>query len=159
MKEDCAYVYTRGPGIVLDHYLTVRKWQPDFKPAAAEEVKTALWVRFPQLPIEYYSEKVIFHIAKALGKPLKIDLNTATSTRGKYARVCIEMDLKKPLLSCFAIGKYNYLIEYEHLHNFCFNCGRVGHRREWCSEKPATVANLVSTGAAVNLIPTVGDEA
>ncbi|KAL7225873.1 hypothetical protein ACSBR1_021097 [Camellia fascicularis] len=70
MKEDCAYGYTRGPWIVLDHYLTVRKWQPDFKPAAAEEVKNALWVRFPQLPIEYYNEKVIFHIAKALGKPL-----------------------------------------------------------------------------------------
>ncbi|KAL7253114.1 hypothetical protein ACSBR1_007601 [Camellia fascicularis] len=158
MKEDCAYVYTGGPWIVLDHYLTVRKWQHDFKPAAVEEVKTALWVRFPQLPIEYYNEKVIFHIAKALGKPLKIDLNTATLTRGKYARVCIEMDLKKPLRSCFAIGKYNYSIEYEHFHTFCFNCGRVGHRREWCSEKPAMVANLASTGVAANLIPAVGDE-
>ncbi|XP_028115903.1 uncharacterized protein LOC114313692 [Camellia sinensis] len=159
MKKDCAYVYTGGPWIVLDHYLTVRIWQPNFKPAAAEEVKTALCIRFPQLLIEYYNEKVIFHIAKALGKPLKIDLNTAISTRGKYARVCIEMDLKKPLLSYFAIGKYNYLIEYEHLHTFCFNCGRVGHWREWCSEKLASVANLVSIGAAANLNPTVGDQA
>ncbi|KAL7173639.1 hypothetical protein ACSBR2_032988 [Camellia fascicularis] len=97
LKEDYTYVYTGGPWIVLDHYLTVRKWQPDFKPAATEEIQTALWVRFPQLLIEYYNENVLFHIAKTMGKPLKIDLNTVTTTRGKYARVCIKMDLKKPL--------------------------------------------------------------
>ncbi|KAL7173820.1 hypothetical protein ACSBR2_033142 [Camellia fascicularis] len=99
MKEDCSYVYTGGPWIVLDHYLTVWKWTPDFKPSAAKETTSALWVRFPQLPIEYYDEKMLFHIAKTIGKPLKIDLNTTTSSRGKYARVCIEMDLNKPLIS------------------------------------------------------------
>lgn len=26
LKEDYTYVYTGGPWIVLDHYLTVRKW-------------------------------------------------------------------------------------------------------------------------------------
>ncbi|KAI8007514.1 hypothetical protein LOK49_LG07G03338 [Camellia lanceoleosa] len=34
----------------------------------------------------------------------------------------------------------------------------VGHRREWCSEKPAMVADGASTGVAANVIPTVGDE-
>ncbi|KAL7173822.1 hypothetical protein ACSBR2_033144 [Camellia fascicularis] len=104
MKEDYSYVYTGGPWIVLDHYLTVWKWTPDFKPSAAKETTSALWIRFPQLPIKYYDEKVLFHISKTMGKPLKIDLNTTTSSRGKYARVCIEMDLNKPLISFFAIG-------------------------------------------------------
>ncbi|KAL7201289.1 hypothetical protein ACSBR1_033069 [Camellia fascicularis] len=119
----------------MDHYLTVRRWELDFKPSEAGEVATALWVRFPQLPIEYYNEKVLFHIAKAIGKPLKIDLNTAMSARGRYARVYVEVDLSKPLISRFAISKYTYVVEYEHLHYFCFHCGRVGHRKEYCSSK------------------------
>ncbi|KAI8015510.1 hypothetical protein LOK49_LG05G03274 [Camellia lanceoleosa] len=101
----------------------------------AEEDTTAIWVRFPNLQIEYYSDKVLFHIAKVLGKPLKVDINTAMATRGKYMRVCVEMDLRKPLLSYFAIGKYNYVIEYEHLHTFCFSCGKIGHRKDSCSNR------------------------
>ncbi|KAI7982784.1 Uncharacterized protein LOK49_LG15G01612 [Camellia lanceoleosa] len=154
-KEDYTYVYTRGPWIVLDYYLIIRKWQPDLKPAATEEIQTTLWMRFPQLLIEYYNEKVLFHIAKTLGKPLKIDLNTVTTTRGKYARVCIEMDLKKPPISQFSIGKYNYNIEYEHLHMFCFNCDRVGHRKEWCSEKTLLSAPSPLTGEPSSQIITV----
>ncbi|XP_028059208.1 uncharacterized protein LOC114262941 [Camellia sinensis] len=99
----------------MDHYLTVRRWEPDFKPYEAGEVATALWVRFPQLPIEYYNEKVLFHIAKAIGKPLKIDLNIAMSTRGRYAR-----------------------------------CGKVRHRKEYCSSKPVPKPVKVNTEAVAN---------
>ncbi|KAL7202773.1 hypothetical protein ACSBR1_034273 [Camellia fascicularis] len=138
MLADCNSVYTEGPWIIMDHYLTVRRWEHDFKPSKATEVTTALWVRFPQLPIEYYNEKVLYHIAKVIGRPLKVDLNTAMSIRGRYARVCVEVDLTKPLVSRFAIGKYSYTIEYEHLHYFCFACGKVGHRKEYCNVKGAT---------------------
>ncbi|KAL7245794.1 hypothetical protein ACSBR2_001014 [Camellia fascicularis] len=107
----------------------------------AEEDTTAIWVRFPNLPIEYYNEKVLFHIAKALGVPLKVDINTTMAARGKYARVCVEINLRKPLISHFTIGKYTYGVEYEHLHSLCFSCGRVGHRQESCSDRqpPASV--------------------
>ncbi|KAL7219922.1 hypothetical protein ACSBR2_012894 [Camellia fascicularis] len=96
---------------------------------------TAIWVRFPNLPIEYYNEKVLFHIAKALGVPLKVDTNTAMAARGKYARVCIEIDLRKPLISHFTISKYTYGVEYEYLHLLCFFCSKVGHRQESCSDR------------------------
>ncbi|KAL7262125.1 hypothetical protein ACSBR1_000500 [Camellia fascicularis] len=141
MIEDYTKVYTSGPWIVLDHYVTVRKWQQDFKSDDAEEDTTTIWVRFPNLPIEYYNEKVLFHIAKALGVPLKVDINRAMAARGKYVRVCVEIDLRKPLISHFTIGKYTYGVEYEHLHSLCFSCGRVGHRQESCSDRqpPALV--------------------
>ncbi|KAL7203191.1 hypothetical protein ACSBR2_016487 [Camellia fascicularis] len=136
MKEDCTRVSTRGPWIILDHYLTVQKWKHDFKPSAAKEISTTLWVRFPQLLIEYYNEKILYHIAKSLGKPLKIGINTTTSSRGKYAQVCIEVDLSKSLISYYSIGKYSYAIEYEHLHSICFNYSRAGHRKEWYNTSP-----------------------
>ncbi|KAL7192062.1 hypothetical protein ACSBR2_024000 [Camellia fascicularis] len=134
MMEDYSNVYMGGPWVMMDRYVTVRKWQPDFKSDEAEEDTTAIWVRFPNLPIEYYDEKVFYHISKALGKPLKIDIITAMAARGKYARVCIEMDLRKPFISHLTIGRYHYIVEYEHLHLLCFSCGHVGHRKEKCFE-------------------------
>ncbi|KAL7243796.1 hypothetical protein ACSBR1_016088 [Camellia fascicularis] len=135
----------------MDHYLTVRRWEHDFKPSESGEVATALWVRFPQLPIEYYNEKVLFHVAKAIRKPLKVDLNTVMSARGRYARVCVEVNLTKPLISRFAIGKYTYIVEYEYLHYFCFQCEKVGHRKEYCSSnKPAPELTPTTSVAIAN---------
>ncbi|KAL7166469.1 hypothetical protein ACSBR2_037192 [Camellia fascicularis] len=150
MQADCSRVYTEGPWIIMDHYLTVRRWEPDFKPSETGEVATALWVRFPQLPIEHYNEKVLFHIAKAIGKPLKIDLNTVMSARGRYARVCVEVDLTMPLISRFAIGKYTYVVEYEHIYYFCFQCGKVGHKKEYCSSKSVPESAKVHTETLTN---------
>ncbi|KAL7235893.1 hypothetical protein ACSBR1_019221 [Camellia fascicularis] len=136
-QEDCAYVYLGGPWVILDHYLTVQKWEPNFKALEAFETTTAVWVRFLELPIEYFQEKVLYTIAKQLGHPLKLDLTTTMATTGKIARVCIEMDLNKPLCPRFLLSKKSYNIEYESIHNFCFYCGRVDYRKELCKYKAA----------------------
>ncbi|XP_028053714.1 uncharacterized protein LOC114258058 [Camellia sinensis] len=133
--EDFTKVHTGGPWVIMDHYLTVRLWEPNFKPSEALETTTAIWVRFPELPIEYYHDKVLFAIAKTIGKPLKIDWTTAMVTRGKFARICVEMDLTKPLIPKFVLEDKCYSIEYESLHSFCFLCGRIDHRREACRFK------------------------
>ncbi|XP_028120747.1 uncharacterized protein LOC114318079 [Camellia sinensis] len=85
MMEDYSKVYMGGPWVMMDRYVIVRKWQADFKADEAEKDTTAIWVRFLNLPIEYYNEKVLYHISKALGKLLKIDISTAVAARGKYA--------------------------------------------------------------------------
>ncbi|GMP38549.1 hypothetical protein CsSME_00009752 [Camellia sinensis var. sinensis] len=123
----------------MDHYLTVRKWEPDFKALKAFETTTAVWVRFPELPIEYFQEKVLYEIAKQIGKPLKIDLTTTMATRGRFARVCIEVDLHKPLCPRFLLGKKSYNIEYKSIHSFCFFCDRINHRKEFCKYQEANL--------------------
>lgn len=80
---------------------TIKEREPDFKASEAMETTTAVWVRFPELPIEYYQDRVLYAIAKCIGKPLKVDLNTAMAARGRFARVCVEVDLNKPLFSRF----------------------------------------------------------
>ncbi|KAL7181683.1 hypothetical protein ACSBR1_040559 [Camellia fascicularis] len=114
----------------MDHYLTVRKWEPNFKPSEAFETTAAIRVRFPELPIEYYQDKVLFAIAKTIGKPLKIDWTTTMATRGKFARICVEMDLTKPLTPKFVLENKCYNIEYEFVHSFYFLCGLIDHRKE-----------------------------
>ncbi|KAI8019435.1 hypothetical protein LOK49_LG04G03758 [Camellia lanceoleosa] len=78
----------------------LRKWQADFKSDEAEEDTTAIWVRFPNPPIEYYDEKVLYHISRALGKPLKIDINTAMAARGNRVghrkEKCFEFPMMQP---------------------------------------------------------------
>ncbi|KAL7233399.1 hypothetical protein ACSBR1_017094 [Camellia fascicularis] len=160
--EDYHHVYMGGPWVIMDHYLTISKWEPDFKASEAFETTTAVWVRFPELPIQYFQEKVLYTIAKQIGKPLKIDLTTTMATRGKYARICIEMDLNKPLCPRFLLGKKSYNIEYESIHSVCFLCGRVGHQKELCRFKAAnptpqgsqnTTPALIGDGLAVSEIP------
>ncbi|XP_028051868.1 uncharacterized protein LOC114256416 [Camellia sinensis] len=110
-KSDYTTVFTGGPWVIMDHYLTVRRWEPNFKPSEAFETITVIWVRFPELPIEYYQETVLFAIAKTIDKPLKIDWNTTMVTRGKFARICVEMDVSQPLKSKFILEDRYYNID------------------------------------------------
>lgn len=59
LKEDYDYALTGGPWPIADHYLTVMKWRPNFKPAEDVITKVAAWVRIPGLSLEYFSNLFI----------------------------------------------------------------------------------------------------
>ncbi|XVE98727.1 hypothetical protein REPUB_Repub03eG0133000 [Reevesia pubescens] len=71
-------------------------------------------------------------VGKLFRKPLKLDSNTTLVTGGKFVRICVEVDLRKSLVSKVRLGKHVQKIEYEGLHTVCFSCGIVGHRAENC---------------------------
>ena len=131
-EEEVERALTEGPWTILGHYLTVNRWSPSFKATNSTITTVSAWIRFPNLPIQYYREPVLRKIATAVGKPLKVDLNTQLATRGKFARVAVEIDLTKPLLSQFTLDEENQKIEYEGLPQVCFHCGRVGHNMLFC---------------------------
>ncbi|CAN0858740.1 hypothetical protein LINGRAHAP2_LOCUS7433, partial [Linum grandiflorum] len=62
-------------------------------------------------------------IASRIGHPIRVDRATEEGARGKYARVCVEVDLTKPLLSKYMLEGKKYLISYESLHGLCTVCG------------------------------------
>ena len=70
-----------------------------------------------------------------VGKTVKVDLNTQLAARGKFARVAVEIDLNKPLVSRFTLDGEIQRIEYEGLPQVCFHCGRVGHSILFCPNK------------------------
>ncbi|KAK2384311.1 zinc ion binding / nucleic acid binding protein [Trifolium repens] len=124
-----------GPWFIYDHYLTVKEWSPDFHPQSDTIKKVAVWVRISGLPIEYYDSRVLKHIGNKIGSTVKVDKNTLMQERGKYARICVEVDLSKSLLAMFMIKGRKYNVEYEGLHLLCKNCGKFGHYSEGCPEK------------------------
>jgi hypothetical protein len=123
------------PWFIYDHYLTVKEWSPNFHPASDTIEKVAVWVRISGLPIEYYDSKVLNFIGNRVGKTMKVDKNTLTQERGKYARLCVQVDLTKPLLAMFTIKGRKYNIEYEGLHMLCLTCGKFGHYKDGCPDK------------------------
>ncbi|KAF7835740.1 ribonuclease H [Senna tora] len=135
LKEDMEAVLDGGPWVILDHYLTIRKWAPDFHPATNEILKTLAWVRFPELNMVYYEENVLLAIASAVGSPRKVDSNTLQAARGRFARVCVEVDLTKALIGKIWIGGHWVRVEYESLHHLCTSCGIYGHPPKDCPNK------------------------
>lgn len=53
-KEDYECVLTGGPWLIDDHYLTIRKWVPNFIPNDEPIKILNAWVRIPDLAIEYF---------------------------------------------------------------------------------------------------------
>ncbi|CAN1141731.1 hypothetical protein LINPERHAP2_LOCUS12665 [Linum perenne] len=64
---------------------------------------------------------------------VRLELATAEGTCGRYARVCVEVDLTKPLLGKYIIEDRVLKVECESLENVCFDCGFYGHKRDSCS--------------------------
>lgn len=131
-QEDLEVVLKRGPWFIGGHFLSIRRWEANFKPSEARVSSVAVWVRLNELPIEYYDAIVLRQIGEALGNVLRIDTHTATETRGRYARLCVQIDSCKPLVTTVRIGDRCQAVVYEGVSNLCFSCGRIGHRREVC---------------------------
>ncbi|RYR46120.1 hypothetical protein Ahy_A07g031869 isoform A [Arachis hypogaea] len=63
-------------------------------------------------------------VEKALDTMLKVDELTSIHSRGKFARICVKIDLNKKLIPyILALGK-DFKLEYEGLHQICFKCER-----------------------------------
>ncbi|XVE63525.1 hypothetical protein DITRI_Ditri07aG0027100 [Diplodiscus trichospermus] len=105
-------------------------WYPNFDPSSFKVSKLEVWVRFPNLPLEYFNEQVLMKIGRRIGRPLKVDTTTLSALRGRYARMCMEVDLEKPLLSTFQLRRRVHIIEYETLDLVCLSCGKYGHRKD-----------------------------
>jgi hypothetical protein len=52
-----------------------------------------VWVRIPDLNVAYYDESFLLALATTLGAPVGVAMNTVNIEQGKFARICIEIDL------------------------------------------------------------------
>lgn len=123
-----------GPWAVNGIILQLAPWQPYFKPAFTKLSTMAIWVH---LPVEFYHGELLETIAALFGRLLKIDDVTSSLSRSKYARICIEIDLAKPLKQGLWIGDEEHrvfvVVLYERLPTFCYKCGLVGHGFNNCN--------------------------
>lgn len=88
-KDDYWKVLNEGPWYIGHQFLSVRQWSPGFKPSTTNLSTTAVWVRLPQLPIEFYDNSILQKVGNQLGELPKIDACTVDNVRGRFARLCI----------------------------------------------------------------------
>lgn len=47
--------------------------------------------------LELFNDNLLYRLGSTLGQMLKIDKVTSVQVSGRFARICIEIDLDKPL--------------------------------------------------------------
>jgi hypothetical protein len=57
------------------------------------------------LIVEYDDNFVLWRIGDHIRKILKVDRTTSFSTRVNYTRICVEVDLTRPLLGKFKLRR------------------------------------------------------
>lgn len=133
-EDDYKFALFEGPWMIYDHYFIVQRWRPFFKCGKEKVQKLAVWIRIPNLLIELCNAKFLWRVGSHIGTMLKVDNTTSIQTRAKFARIWVELDLRKQLIPKFKVLSYEFKVEYEGLHLICFQCGKYGHRAEACCE-------------------------
>ncbi|XP_019225732.1 PREDICTED: uncharacterized protein LOC109207297 [Nicotiana attenuata] len=136
LEESMVKALYLGPWFVSGHFLSVRKWEPKFVTQEATLTSTAIWIRLPQLPTEFYDKIILEKVGRKLGKLLKIDQCTSSTLRGRYARICIQVPLETPVETSIIIGDHKQSVIYEGEGTLCTSCGRIGHTTIRCNYKP-----------------------
>lgn len=121
--------------MIGDNYLHVNMWRPNFREEREETNTLPVWVRFSILPVEYYTERWLKKMRNEIGRTIKVDLMTLLASRGKFARVCVEVDLEKLSVASYRMHGEFWRLRYEGLHELCFGCGKYGHLGASCPLK------------------------
>nr|XP_023881793.1 uncharacterized protein LOC111994167 [Quercus suber]POE73841.1 uncharacterized protein CFP56_26818 [Quercus suber] len=148
-KEDLNSVLRRGPWFLGDHFLSLRPWELFFKPSSTNVSLVAVWIHLYELPIELYEVEILREIRNSIGKVLRIDIHTAMEARGKYVRMCIQIDINKPLIDTILIGLFEQAVSYEGIQKLCFSCGRFGHLKEAYPYTVCKSKDSVATAEAI----------
>ncbi|KAJ6911881.1 hypothetical protein NC652_022232 [Populus alba x Populus x berolinensis] len=91
-----------------------------------------VWVRFPNLSLEFLSQACLSKISSIIGKPIRRDAPTNSMSRVSFARFFIEVDLCMDLPPSSNISMpygitINQKVIYESLPKICPQCYKLGH--------------------------------
>ncbi|KAL0451242.1 UNVERIFIED_CONTAM: hypothetical protein Slati_1102300 [Sesamum latifolium] len=141
LEEDYTKLWIKSIWFVDGFPMRVFKWTPTFNPREESPI-VPVWVRLPELPIQFFDKEALFSIGHLLGTPLRMDVSTATLVRPSVARVCVEINLLEPLQSEvgleFGTEMFIQPVLYERLPKYCGTCRHLGHGEEECYEKKKT---------------------
>lgn len=135
-------------------------WRPFFESFFSKLQSVAIWVQFHNLPVEFWDGDSLETIAGQLGTMINIDEFTFNLVRSKYTRVCIDIDLSKPLCREFWLGddlhRVFMIVMYVKLPTFYYSCGLIGHGLNKCPVLKAAVNGLTHPSSRVHREPAVG---
>ncbi|XP_062075210.1 uncharacterized protein LOC133779239 [Humulus lupulus] len=116
--------------------VVLRPWTTDIE--SLKSIKSVpVWVRLPDLGLQYWGVNCLSALVSTIGKPIMIDKITQNRSMIKFARVLVEMEITDSLPKF--ISYFNekgqiadQIIEYEWMPTKCSNCKKLGHSISSC---------------------------
>ncbi|KAK2970381.1 hypothetical protein RJ640_007509 [Escallonia rubra] len=103
-KIDYRKAVGHGPSFVGINYLSVKKWVLNFDPNIRNISQLAIWIRLLSMPS--VDRNILTQVGRELGIPLRAKTITAAVSRGRFARLCAQIDTAKPLIKHIQICKH-----------------------------------------------------
>ncbi|XP_042474818.1 uncharacterized protein LOC122056915 [Macadamia integrifolia] len=146
-EGDKATVWRRSPMKIGSQPIRFQHWKLDFNIHVKQTWSKLIWIRFPDLPLEYWHENVLLSIAKAVGRPVALDRHTKQGLMGHYARVLVEIDTTETASrieevqverlepGTTRVFGFRQRVQYEDDISRCGFCKRLGHKVGDCRSK------------------------
>ncbi|KAL5553670.1 hypothetical protein UlMin_041071 [Ulmus minor] len=146
-KEDRKQILERGPWLVNKDVIIIKEWDPNVSLNKISFATTPIWVQFHGIPLAFMTKENMWKIGEKAGGALQVKI-TEQSKWKPMVRAQLSVMVNNPLFPGFylpmnAMKPIWIQVKYERIQDLCFQCGRLGHDRESCSEEhPTTVAAL-----------------
>ncbi|KAJ4826259.1 hypothetical protein Tsubulata_018650 [Turnera subulata] len=134
-EEDYFKALLEGPWTIFTHVLSVQPWTPAFQASAKSIDNVVTWVRFLDFQLDCYHSKILRTMGNLVGRTVKLERNSKNPSRGKFAKVAVNVNITQPLKGTVTMENETYKVVYEGLPGICDNCGRVGHLSELYPER------------------------
>ena len=135
-SEYFARILSEGQWAIGRSSLLLQKWSSGMSLNDSFFSQAPVWVRLPELPLEYWNEDVFGGIARTFGELLSTDPITASKRRLNFARICIGVregtDMPEFVALHSKLGVHNQKIIYETIPFACFLCLKAGHKALQC---------------------------
>ncbi|XP_028073153.1 uncharacterized protein LOC114275333 [Camellia sinensis] len=136
-----------GPWYIGGFHLILKQWTRMMRLTKDKIQKVPVWVKFFNVPMEYWDSDGLSRIASGVGVPLFTDHLTVKGTRVAFARVCVEVDAsaKQPPSFPVKCGEKQVIVkvEYQGLPSKCEHCLVFGHDTTKCvTTQVAKLVNL-----------------
>ncbi|KAF3779278.1 hypothetical protein EJ110_NYTH32147 [Nymphaea thermarum] len=132
-EDDLNFILSPGRWYVGGRLLIANQWHPGMPMRIESSSRVRIWIRLPELPVEWWNPRVFTDIAELIsGAFVEADKYTRHIQRLGFARIKIEIPLGFCPLSEIELevarGKVvAQSIEYETKVKYCQKCGSTGH--------------------------------
>ncbi|KAJ4836966.1 hypothetical protein Tsubulata_010014 [Turnera subulata] len=132
-------VITHAPWFLANAYLVVKRWPPTMTWEQIDLSKSCIWVHVIGLPLPQLNKENATRIGDAFAGFLDYEISKVdVLNTSPVMKIKVEFWVDKPLLTGFnnIISEEHQpwvRFQYEHLTEFCWFCGRLGHILPRCS--------------------------
>ena len=147
-----------GPWHLAGRPFVLRTLRPGMDMLNIQLTSIPIWVKFYNIPLEYWTNTSLGHIASVVGNPLHLDSLTENQSKLFFARICVEVgvdcEFPKSLLMDLGNDKYSKIrIEYPWASQCCPKCKLFGHSQVNCHamKGPSCISVTINPEENVNI--------